>query len=116
MNWLANWWRNLWTSKETALLRAENERLAETNAVLEEELASARGEIRGLVNSALSQAGVTPLPPVNEAPMKPIQRVRHFTPTQKRRVDWATADKLKLLEAKEMRERFEKKNPNERQN
>ncbi len=84
LNWLRNWWRDLWTSKAFAVLEAESERLRETNAVLEQELAAARSEIRGLVNSALSHAGVTPLPLAEEVKIV-TPRIRRLTFVQRQR-------------------------------
>ena len=57
-----NWWRGLWTSQETALLRAENKRLKETCLVLEDELEAAKKDLRAAVNNLLSEAGAAPLP------------------------------------------------------
>jgi len=87
MHWLLQTWRAVTTSKRTALLEAENARLTETNAVLEDELLELRKENRALLNTILSQAGVTPLPSVEEEKPKPVSRIRHLTLHQQRRHD-----------------------------
>jgi hypothetical protein len=69
-----------------ALVEAQNGLLAETNSVLEEELAAARREIRTLENSLLSGAGVSPLPPVEEVKTKKIQRIRRLSLHQRQKV------------------------------
>jgi hypothetical protein len=79
------WLRNLFTSKRTALLEAEVERLRETNAALESELDQSRKETRAAVNNALSQAGVAPLPP-HEETKTPTQRMRRLTLQQQQRM------------------------------
>lgn len=85
MRWLRNFWRRLTTSTETALLRQENRQYKETNFVLEEELAQARKEIRALENTALAQAGATPLPPHDEI-VPVVKRIRHLTHQQRQRM------------------------------
>lgn len=112
MNRLKKFLRDLLTSKELALTRAENARLAETNAVLEEELSKTRAELRGVINTVLSQAGVTPLPSVAEEAPKPIQRIRHLTLHQKRRADLNRETRAQTEEAKELAERVKKRMAN----
>lgn len=85
MNWLRNIWERVCGTR-LALIEAENARFRETNAVLEEELASARREIRALENSLLSGAGVAPLAPIEDLKTKPIQRVRRLSLLQRQRV------------------------------
>jgi len=109
MNWLSNLWRRLTTSTETALLRAENRRLKETDLALEDENFRLRADLREATNSLLSQAGVAPLSPSNEEPPKSIARVRHLTVHQQRRLELVRGTRLALEEGKEMRERVEKK-------
>jgi hypothetical protein len=82
---MRSWLRNLFTSKRTALLEAEVSRLRETNLALEAELEQSRKETRAAVNTLLSQAGVTPLPPAEEVKTYP-ERMRRLTWQQKQRV------------------------------
>ena len=79
------WIRNFFTSKRTALLEAENVRLRETNLALESELEESRKETRAAVNTLLSQAGVTPLPPAEEVKTH-TERIRRLTYQQKQRL------------------------------
>jgi hypothetical protein len=72
-------WHWLWTSRYTR-------QLEETNAVLEEELAASRREIRNLENSLLTGAGVAPLPGLEEVKAKPITRIRRLSLHQRQRV------------------------------
>jgi hypothetical protein len=87
MKHLAEFWRSLFTSTETALLRAENKRLKETNFALEDENEQLRKELRGTVNTVLSQAGVAPLPPHEEvkAPVRKMT-MRRLTFQQRQRL------------------------------
>lgn len=89
---MRNWLHNLLTSKRTALLEAENGRLRETNAALEAELEQSRKETRAAVNTLLSQAGVTPLPPAEEV-KTPTQRMRRLTLQQQQRLYAVTTAK-----------------------
>jgi hypothetical protein len=57
-----DWWTRFRASKETLLLRAENQRLQETCLVLEEENAALRKDLRSAVNNLLAEAGAVPLP------------------------------------------------------
>lgn len=112
MNRLKQFLRDLLTSKELALTKAENARLAETNAVLEEELAKSRAELRGVINTVLSQAGAAPLPPVAEEAPKPIARIRKMTMHQQRRADLIRETRTQAEEAKELAERVKKRMAN----
>jgi hypothetical protein len=69
------------------LAEAENERLTETNLVLEDELAEARRENRAILNLQLQAAGLRTLPEIapTEKP-KPIQRVRRLSLHQQQRL------------------------------
>ena|ERR1700758_3201401 len=82
---MTNWLRNLFTSKRTALLEAENLRLRETNLALEAELEQSRKETRAAVNTLLSQAGVAPLPPAEEVKTH-TERMRRLTWQQQQRL------------------------------
>jgi hypothetical protein len=108
MTWLRQLWQRI-SGIRLALVESENRLLIETNAALEEENYRLRGEVRALTNSLLSGAGVTPLPPVNEEPPKPIQRIRHLTVHQERRLNELKAARIAVSEAKELRKRFEEK-------
>jgi hypothetical protein len=93
---MRKWLRNLLTSKRTALLEAENMRLRETNLALEAELEQSRKETRAAVNTLLSQAGVTPLPPAEEVKTYP-ERMRRLTWQQRQRLHaLETASKAKI--------------------
>lgn len=85
MTWLRQIWERVCGTR-LALIEAENSLLLETNAVLEEELASARRDIRALENSLLSGAGVAPLSELEEVKTKPIQRIRRLSLLQRQRV------------------------------
>jgi hypothetical protein len=85
MSWLRRIWERVCGTR-LALLEAENAQLLETNAVLEEELALARRDIRALENSLLTGAGVAPLASVEEVKSKPIQRIRRLSLHQRQRV------------------------------
>ena len=91
LTWLYQTWRALTTSTRTALLEAENARLASTNEALEDENAALRGEVRALVNTALGQAGMAPLPPLTETPKPAASRVRVFSRYQERRINAVAA-------------------------
>ncbi len=87
MNWLLKWWRDLWTSTETALLRAENKRLRETCLVLEDEVETLKKDLRAAVNNLLTEAGATPLPG-NESVKAPERKMvhRHLSWQQQQRI------------------------------
>lgn len=89
MNWLKKLWRDWTTSKEMALLQAENKRLKESNFILEDENERLRNELRGAVNTLLSQAGVAPLPGVEE--------VKTVTP-RIRRMSWQQRQRMYAVE------------------
>jgi hypothetical protein len=93
MNWFLKWWRDLWTSTETALLRAENKRLRETCLVLEDESEALRKDLRSAVNNLLSEAGATPLPPHEN--VKPAERKMAH-----RRLSWQQKQRIYALETK----------------
>lgn len=99
MNWLFHFFT------EKTLLRHHNQQLVETNAALEEENAILRSDIRSLVNSSLSQAGVAPLPASDE-PIKPIQRIRRPSFHQMRRTNEARQDYARSQEAAELHKTF----------
>lgn len=86
-------------------MEAENQRLKETNAAIEEELALVRRENRALTNTILGQAGVAPLPPAEE--LKPVPRMRRMTGQQQRRVQLNKEERTAITEAIELRRRFE---------
>lgn len=74
-------------------------RLRETNLALEAELEQSRKETRAAVNTLLSQAGVTPLPPAEEVKTH-TERMRRLTWQQQQRLHAiATAPKQKEAEA-----------------
>lgn len=81
---MRKWWRSLFTEK--ALLRAENRRLRESNFAVEEELQQLRCEIRGAVNTALAQAGCTPLPGAELVKTPAVPRMRKLTLQQRQRM------------------------------
>lgn len=109
MTWLRQIWERVCGTR-LALVEAENESLLATNAALEDENYRLRAEQRALTNSLLSGAGVAPLPPVNEEPPKPIQRIRRLTVHQQRHADLVKGERTAIVEAKELRKRFEDKN------
>src|SRR5271157_2381091 len=84
MTWLYKLWGRIFT--EAALLRAENERLIETNSALELELEALRRDNRALINAQLKQAGIVTLPELAEEKPKPINRVRHLSLHQRQRL------------------------------
>lgn len=92
------WWRAFWMSKEVALLRAENEQLAETNRALEEELILLRTDNRALVNAQLKQAGIVSLPELERPKMEPINRVRRLSLHQRQRMHAIATDPRKIAE------------------
>ena len=97
MNRFLNWWRDFWTSKEVALLKAENERLKDSNITLAEELAVQQKESRAAVNTLLERAGITPLP-VREEPKPaaiPFQRRLSYH-QQQRQHAWQTSQGKKV--------------------
>lgn len=108
MKFLRAIWYWLTTSTQFALIEAENQRLKETNAALEKENAVLRKELRALTNTILGQAGVAPLPPAEE--LKPVPRMRRMTSQQQRRVQLNKAERTAIVEAIEMRRRFEQSN------
>lgn len=83
MKWIKQFWRNLVAEK--ALLKAENKRLRETNFALEEENEQLRKDLRGSLNTLLSQAGVQPLPDAEQV-KTPTGRMRHLTLQQRQRL------------------------------
>src|SRR6266702_2604108 len=89
---LQSWWRGLWTSTETALLRAENRRLKETCLALEEENEALKTDLRSAVNNLLAEAGATPLPP-HEA-------VKPDTKPRLRRLSWQQQQRMHAFETK----------------
>lgn len=105
MKYLRALWYWLTTSTQFALVEAENQRLKETNAALEEENVLLRKESRALTNTILGQAGVAPLPPAEE--VKPVPRMRRMTTQQQRRVELTKAERTAITEAIELRKRFE---------
>ena len=86
MNFLLHIWERLTTSTETYLLRAESNRLSETNTALELELAALRKDNRTLVNAQLRQAGVVTLPELADDKPISIRRTRHLTHQQRQRL------------------------------
>lgn len=85
MRWLKELWGRWTTSKEVALLQAENQRLWDTNGVLQAELEQSRKETRAAVNTLLGQAGIAPLPPSEEV-KPPAKRFRRLTFQQRQRI------------------------------
>jgi len=96
MQWFKSFWQRITTPPELFLLRAENRRLKETNLALEDENAELRRDIRGAVNTALSQAGAQPLPGAEEV-KAPTGRMRNLTHQQ--------AQRLYALRTSEIRDR-----------
>lgn len=87
MKWLKTFWQGLWTSKEVALLRAENKRIRETCLVLEDENEDLRKDLRAAVNNLLAEAGAAPLPEAET--VKPPERKmvhRHLSFQQRQRL------------------------------
>lgn len=86
MTWasIRAWWAEFTTSKRTALLEAENERLlASLEAVLAEN-AGLRKNNAALINTALCEAGKPSLPE-QDAPKPPATMIRKLTPHQRQR-------------------------------
>lgn len=100
MKQFLNWWRGFWTSKETALLRAENERLIETNLALEQEIVALRKDNRALVNAQLKQAGIVSLPELADEKPEPINRIRKLSLHQRQRVHSMRTDPQRVMEEK----------------
>jgi hypothetical protein len=86
LNWLRKFWQGLWTSPETLLLRAENQRFKETCLVLEDENEALKKDLRAAVNNLLSEAGAAPLP--SDEIAKPGKKVTH------RRLSWQQRQRL----------------------
>lgn len=87
MNRLLKFWQGLWTSKEVALLRAENKRIRETCLVLEDENEALRKDLRVAVNNLLAEAGAVPLPSP-EPPKLPEKKFAH------RHLSWQQRQRL----------------------
>lgn len=98
MNRLQQFLRDLLTSKELALTKAENERLTETNAALEYELTTLRKDNRALVNAQLKQAGIVTLPDLAEEKPEPIQRIRRLSLHQRQREHARVTDPRRIAE------------------
>lgn len=87
MKRLLKLWQSFWTSKQTALLRAENTRLRETAFALQDENERLQAELRAAVNNLLAQAGAAPLPP-HEDVKPPVRKLamRRLTFQQRQRL------------------------------
>jgi hypothetical protein len=84
MNRFLNWWRAFWTSKRTALLEAENERLLSSLEALLAENAGLRKNNEALINTALCEAGKPSLPG-SEVTKPPANIMRRLTTHQRQR-------------------------------
>lgn len=104
MNRLKQLWRNLTTSTEFALVKAENRRLLNTNLALEEELAQAQKELRAAVNNLLTHAGAAPLPGAEEV-KPPSGRIRNLSWQQQQRIHAVKTQAEQVEQTKTPKER-----------
>jgi hypothetical protein len=86
MTWasIRAWWSEFTTSKRTALLEAENERLRDSLEAVLLENAGLRKNNEALINTALCEAG-KPALPGSEMAKPPAITMRRLTPHQKQR-------------------------------
>lgn len=101
MTWasIRAWWSEFTTSKRTALLEAENERLRDSLEVLILENAGLRKNNEALINTALCEAGKPSLPG-SELPKPPATTIRRLTTHQRTRRNIITQMRDGIVQAR----------------